>query len=207
MPQPTALQPSSDPPSFAGLLAALATPPTDTEERFWPPGEVAEDVATLSYDRALRASVRYRQGERGDAAIPMAATQMTSRALEETTARPDETEDALPALAGKAIDPAPDRELRPASVTIRLSKVECAQLRQRAAEAGMTVSAYLRSCTFEVDALRAQVKTVIAEMRKDRERVTPSLSEGARQRGNEGICLTRVLARVGRLCIGLSSRK
>lgn len=53
-----------------------------------------------------------------------------------------------------------------ASITIRLSKAEGEQLRRRAAEAGLTVSAYLRSCTFEAEALRAQVKEVLAELRK-----------------------------------------
>jgi hypothetical protein len=46
-----------------------------------------------------------------------------------------------------------------------MSTAECAQLRQCAAEAGLTVSAYLRSCTFEVEALRAQVKDALAELR------------------------------------------
>jgi citrate lyase subunit beta/citryl-CoA lyase len=51
-----------------------------------------------------------------------------------------------------------------ASITIRLSKTECDQLRKRAAQAGLTVSAYLRSCTFEAEALRAQVKDVLAAL-------------------------------------------
>ena len=38
-------------------------------------------------------------------------------------------------------------------------------MRERAAEAGLTVSAYLRSCVFEVEDLRAQVKQALAEMR------------------------------------------
>jgi predicted DNA binding CopG/RHH family protein len=54
---------------------------------------------------------------------------------------------------------------RPASVTIRLSAAECAQLKQRAAEAGLTLSAYVRSCTFEAEALRAQVKQALGELR------------------------------------------
>lgn len=58
-----------------------------------------------------------------------------------------------------------DHDLRTVSVTIRLSKAECVRLHQRAAEAGVTVSAYLRSCTFEAEALRAQVKAVLAELR------------------------------------------
>jgi len=52
-----------------------------------------------------------------------------------------------------------------ASITIRMSVAECAQLRQRAAEAGMTISAYLRSCTFEAEALRGQVKEALVQLR------------------------------------------
>ena len=46
-----------------------------------------------------------------------------------------------------------------------MSEVESAQLRQRAAEAGLTISAYLRSCTFEAESLRAQVKETLAQLR------------------------------------------
>ncbi len=51
-----------------------------------------------------------------------------------------------------------------ASVTMRMTGGECAQLHQRAAEAGLTVSAYLRSCAFEVETLRAQVKEALAQL-------------------------------------------
>jgi hypothetical protein len=51
------------------------------------------------------------------------------------------------------------------SITVRLSETECAQLRQRAGDAGLTVSGYLRSCTFEVETLRAQVKEALAALR------------------------------------------
>ncbi len=54
---------------------------------------------------------------------------------------------------------------RSASITIRLSRAENAQLRERAAEAGLTVSAYLRSCTLQAEALRAQVKQALAQLR------------------------------------------
>jgi hypothetical protein len=57
--------------------------------------------------------------------------------------------------------------LKSASITIRLSKAECAQLRKRAAEAGLTVSAYLRSCTFEAESLRALVKDTLAQLRSN----------------------------------------
>lgn len=46
-----------------------------------------------------------------------------------------------------------------------MSKKECEQLHARSAEAGLTISAYLRSCTFEAEALRAQVKEALAELR------------------------------------------
>jgi hypothetical protein len=45
-----------------------------------------------------------------------------------------------------------------------MSKAECAQLHRRAAEAGLTVSAYLRSCTFEAESLRAMVKDTLAQL-------------------------------------------
>src|ERR1700677_3463737 len=47
-----------------------------------------------------------------------------------------------------------------------LSRAECARLHQRAAEAGLTVSAYLRSCMVEAEALRAQVKQALAELKE-----------------------------------------
>jgi hypothetical protein len=46
-----------------------------------------------------------------------------------------------------------------------LSRDEDAQLRRLAAEAGLTVSAYIRSCTFEAEALRALVKDTLSQFR------------------------------------------
>jgi len=46
-----------------------------------------------------------------------------------------------------------------------MSQEEAAQLHLRAAEAGLTVSAYLRSCTFEAESLRALVKDTMAQLR------------------------------------------
>jgi hypothetical protein len=78
---------------------------------------------------------------------------------------------------GWAFGAAPDRELRSASVTIRLSRAECARLHRRAAEAGLTVSAYLRSCALEAEALRAQVKQALTELKAG--------NKGTREQGNE----------------------
>jgi hypothetical protein len=71
------------------------------------------------------------------------------------------------AAAAQALQPsiATDRDLRSASVTIRMSKAECARLHRRAAEAGLTVSAYLRSCALEAESLRAEVKQTLAELK------------------------------------------
>jgi hypothetical protein len=56
--------------SFAGLLAALASPspspPSDAADDapLWNSSDFGEDVATLSYERALRADARYRPLDR-----------------------------------------------------------------------------------------------------------------------------------------------
>jgi hypothetical protein len=52
-----------------------------------------------------------------------------------------------------------------ASITIRLSDAECALLHKRADSAGLTMSAYLRSCVFEVESLRSQVKEALSQIR------------------------------------------
>jgi hypothetical protein len=57
------------------------------------------------------------------------------------------------------------QKLKDASITVRMNQTECAQLRQRAAEAGLTVSAYLRSCAFEVESLRALVKDTMSQLK------------------------------------------
>jgi hypothetical protein len=71
------------------------------------------------------------------------------------------------------------RDLKCASITIRLSRTECAQLRKRAAEAGLTVSAYLRSCTFEVESLRGLVKDTMAQLRAATTAGKPARSNSA----------------------------
>ena len=168
--QQTAQAPSTpSTPSFAGLLAALTAPAPKTA---WNNDDLADDVATLSYEHALRAHARYKPSD------PFAPPELSG--AEESSGVPEESSStaqtaslwAAPgwsedAKAGSTheISTLLDRNKKCASITIRLSKSECDQLRQRAAQAGLTVSAYLRSCTFEAEALRAQVKEVLAELR------------------------------------------
>ncbi len=50
-------------------------------------------------------------------------------------------------------------------LSLRVSATEQAVVQARAAEAGLSVSAYLRQCAFEVESLRDQVKRALAEIR------------------------------------------
>jgi hypothetical protein len=140
--------------SFAELLAAEAAPPS--REAPWNDEGLAEDVATISYERALRTHSRVRPASSGAEPAPEALLTLDEAAAGSSA----ESE----AAAGNK--PLPAAPLKKASITIRLSEPECEQLRQRAAEAGLSVSAYLRSCTLEVESLRAEVKQTLAELRK-----------------------------------------
>jgi hypothetical protein len=53
---------------------------------------------------------------------------------------------------------------RQVAVSIRLAPTERALIKTRAAEAGITVSAYVRQCALEVEQLRAQVQQALATM-------------------------------------------
>lgn len=221
---------SSSTPSFAGLLAALTTPAKKPAPA-WTDDALEDDVATLSYERALQARARYRSTYMSDRALTQSphsadasADSVDSPPLGQvpqheinsemnSIAQPfdysevrlnakqsqsmaqnvdqdlDEDFDSAfapvttPAASYKAAyhssanvageaQPQPvlqrpnlERNLKSASITIRLSEAECTQLRLRAAEAGLTVSAYLRSCTFEAESLRALVKETMAQLR------------------------------------------
>jgi hypothetical protein len=62
---------------------------------------------------------------------------------------------------------------RRASVSVRLTDGEITQLRTRAEECGISVSAYMRLCVLEADILRAQVKQALAKMRSVSEKSEP----------------------------------
>lgn len=174
MQQTIATPPTPAPPSFASLLASLAAP---TPRTAWNNDDLADDVATLSYEHALRAHSRYRV----DDSVEPAKTIADTSGIAQRSEAPEAEEVDLPRTQasrttsdwnlGAEYSPAHDSSVlemnkKCASITIRLSKTECDQLRRRAAQAGLTVSAYLRSCTFEAEALRAQVKDVLAELRQ-----------------------------------------
>jgi predicted DNA binding CopG/RHH family protein len=165
--------------SFAGILAALAAPESKRVPA-WNDDDLEDDVATLSYEKALRAHARYRPVDAGIPA-PMktqtsdASSIPTSEVIPEEINRgqdaaflePGQTNQSNQADAAhsRPAASARERKLKCASITIRMSQSECAQLRTRATDAGLSISAYLRSCTFEAEALRAEVKEALAQLR------------------------------------------
>ena len=173
-------------PSFAGMMEALAAPAQPPEALDWNNDDLADDVATLSYENALKTHARYRATDRSltqpadvepfsyeeassDASAPRPipsapfAERVGNQASLGTipSREPGTTADQQPSLYRASSF---ERNLKDASITIRMSKAECAQLHRRAAEAGLTVSAYLRSCTFEAESLRAMVKDTLAQL-------------------------------------------
>lgn len=125
--------PASTATNFASLLSSLTSPPPKSPEP-WDLCALADDVATISYERALQTHTRM---------------------------KPSTFAASTPTPARRAKDMSP----RATIVTLRLSHAESAQLHERAAEAGLTVSAYLRSCVFEAEALRTQVREALSQFR------------------------------------------
>lgn len=158
--------PSPSSQSFAGLLASLTSPAGEAAKRnaTWNDGALGDDVVTLSYEQALRNHARYKpdsQVESACRADEVAPLRGSPRAP--ASGMGEGGNAAARSGAERAAGTA--RKPRTASVTIRMSQAECARLRQRAAEAGLTVSSYLRSCALEADTLRTQVKQALAELK------------------------------------------
>jgi hypothetical protein len=150
--------------SFAGLIAdfaAIGKKPPVGDLDF-----LEEDVACLSYEQALRNRRSLRS------VPPLAETRLDSATMAPRTQYLAHQEvDVKSGLNPRTpVEPAasprqPGR--RCSSVTVRLSAPESEQLHLRAAEAGLTVSAYLRSCAFEVESLRAEVKSTLDKLRPE----------------------------------------
>ena len=163
-------------------------------------------MATLSYEHALRAHARYRPLDRDSSRMDPSLMPKGDGGLDVSAEASIDLDNAGVIGAGRVAVTVPDRDLRSASVTIRLSKAECARLHQLAAEAGLTVSAYLRSCALEAEALRAQVKQALAEMKAGTMGTKEQGNKQTYLRGSEVVRLTRVLGHIGKLWIGLASR-
>ena len=144
--------------SFAGLLASLAAPAAPS--RLEPNDNgLADDVTVFSYESALLNRKKDSGPSNTDEDSPPKIPAQTLPSSRPSAGRLSITEAELPSSK------TPPQDRKAASITIRVSAAECAQLRARAAESGLTVSAYLRSCIFEVESLRAQVKDALAQLR------------------------------------------
>jgi hypothetical protein len=198
----SSLPPSLTSSSFESLLAALTSPALSTKEpgskpsekrsvSAWDDGGLADDVATLSYESALKAHARYRPTDTSLTQLPdpvpfrfEEAAAATPQPAPGIPAYPAPRAAANPEPKLNRLSPLPaERNLKDASITIRMSKAECAQLHRRAAEAGLTVSAYLRSCTFEAESLRAMVKEAMAQLRSAQAQPQPRRFAFGRQAG------------------------
>lgn len=150
-------------------------------------------VRELTYDEALRSS-RYRwpgasrpsskkkqgpevQASKVETRVETgAATQLRRKAQPRAkAATKDRAKPAFREVLEEAAKPAPitaaaqaqPLELgRQVAISIRLAPAERALIKSRAAEAGITASAYIRQCALEVEQLRAQVRDAVARMER-----------------------------------------
>ncbi len=160
--------------SFASLLESL-TGPARKASGTWDDSALLDDVATISYEQALRSHRRVPPVEAllEDESLPVAAP-----------------------TASQALPVAPGKKRKTASITIRLTGAEEAQLHERAAAAQLSVSAYLRSCIFEAESLRAQVKEALSQM-KVTAALSPRVSDEPQSNSMSG-WLARLLPRWSR---------
>ncbi len=146
--------------NFAAFLARLAELPDWNSDPAVEPtypspelaGEGEEDLASLSYEQALR--VPAQKGNKAQPPRPAAA--QTALAVPPSPKVPE------PPRALEVYKPFEISEPRHARTTVRFTAGENKLLHKRAAESGIAVSAYVRSCVLEVEALRAQISQLQA---------------------------------------------
>jgi len=193
MQEPAAASPSPAAFGFASLLASLTASSAESTPA-WGDDALADDVATLSYEQALRTHARWRSDQSNSPAPSHANKRGDLCQQPSHPDRPDSAMEAAGPSSGPDRNPAAEPSVafdsaileesrRAASITIRLSRAESAQLRARAAQAGLSISAYLRSCIFEAEILRTQVREALAQFRSarttDAARTTPMKSSFA----------------------------
>jgi hypothetical protein len=200
-----------NPNSYAGLElfeSPQETPSSDPlgdAAKEFPEHHANDDLAFVSYEKALRTHSRYKSGPEPipDASLPQNPPRPSSiphvakpadlSSPQHPVASNSELMDDLDPAFSQQIDSpvkppqsgqqiqsdrsgltqqilnaaraAQQLELKRCTISVRLNLVESEILRLRAAESGMTISAYLRSCVLEADQLRAQVKQALAELR------------------------------------------
>ena len=130
---------------FADLLASFTG---RLQNDGWDDSALADDVSTISYEEALRSARRARGANMADGGLASQEISAGKVSGGIKPKRPDRSE-----KKGKG-----------ASITIRVTAEEHAQLHARSSSAGISVSAYLRSCIFDAEALRAEVKQAVARI-------------------------------------------
>ena len=159
--------------SFAALLGSLTG--SSKKGETWDDSALLDDVATISYEQALRSHRRV------PPVIPPPESQRRSIGV------PDLAQE-------QAHVAAKEKKRKSASITIRLTEPEERQLHERAAAAGLTVSAYLRSCIFEAEELRTQVRQALAQMQTP----LPSIATSANADERPRIWSSRFLSSLSR---------
>jgi hypothetical protein len=135
--------------SFASLLATF-TGAAKKSNDMWDDSALLDDVTTISYEQALRSHRRAPIADLATAQVPAEKAPLSANVA------------ASMPLANPSI-----KKRKTASITIRLTETEDAQLHERAAAAQLSVSAYLRSCIFEAESLRAQVRDALSQMKTE----------------------------------------
>jgi hypothetical protein len=197
--------------SSRGLSGALEA----RRSRFLGPESVMRGSSTSTRQAAIRSAM-------------MARSQAVSRAAEEFGSAFDERLDdvlgaeneltvqrnaeraSLPvtgerSLAGQIVHRSLEIDPRRSVISVRLNDAELLQLRDRAAECGISVSAYMRSCVLDAEHLRAQVKQALAEMRSStgsRGSTQLQLPLGPERSGATNGSLSRLLARSAQFLLG-----
>ena len=117
-----------------------------------------KEIGSESASEALHARGQYPMPQSASTPTPAAALPPTRAAKGD--ARQASTPASLEVMRRDST-----LEQRHAVVSIRVNDMEFDRLRLRAAESGLSVSAYMRSCVLDAEHLRAQVKQALAEMR------------------------------------------
>lgn len=196
---------------------AIASPPREataptTSGRRRPAKDIAAKSGSTTRRSAVVSTAQGRKSNGGDSRRHPAAQYPAAQAVKpESLEAKSDRDTAMPAALevarrGSAL------EQRHAIVSIRVNDMEFDRLRLRAAESGLSVSAYMRSCVLEAEHLRAQVKQALAEMRSSIY-IAPQLTSPAPQTAsvsvltrensaNSGGAWTRLLWRSATLVLG-----
>jgi predicted DNA binding CopG/RHH family protein len=181
--------PSAD---FAGLMAKMNS--SGRSARSWLAEDAAptmlDEIIPLSYEQALKKHARRpsveHTAEKIDRVASLLAENLAERrnhstvhteqspanelaegfATREIDRDSKEFEQDTLSLNRASAQTAKATETKAASITLRMSEQEAIQVRKRAADAGLTISAYIRSCVCEAELLRAQVKSALIEIRQ-----------------------------------------